>query len=77
DYLFPVEFIPGSVLMSKTVLTDDRIIDIISQSLKHCPQDIYMTAPTKCIDKSACDVLYLPKGALCQDLPIIIEVQKE
>lgn len=59
------------------VLTGDRIINIICKSLNNSPQYYYMTAPSEFLNKSACDVLYLPKVALSEYPPIIIEVQKK
>ncbi|KAI7857960.1 hypothetical protein BDC45DRAFT_499755 [Circinella umbellata] len=35
-----------------------------------------MVAPSEFLDKSACDVLYLPKMSLSEYSPIIVEVQK-
>jgi hypothetical protein len=35
-----------------------------------------MAAPSEFLNKSACDVLYLPKVALSEYPPIIVEVQK-
>ncbi|RCH88515.1 hypothetical protein CU097_002122 [Rhizopus azygosporus] len=68
--------VPGSDLISKAILTDDRIINIICKSLNNSPQDHYMAAPSEFLNKSACDVLYLPKVALSEYPPIIVEVQK-
>ncbi|ORE03556.1 hypothetical protein BCV72DRAFT_308107 [Rhizopus microsporus var. microsporus] len=76
DYLLPEEFATGSDLISKVVLADKRIINIICKSLNNSPQDHYMAAPSEFLDKNACNVLYLPKVALSEYPPIIIEVQK-
>ncbi|KAI9486354.1 MAG: hypothetical protein EXX96DRAFT_40301 [Benjaminiella poitrasii] len=76
DYSLPRKFVPGTDLISKAVLTNDKVINILCKSVNNSPQDHYMAAPSEFLDKSACDVLYLPKMALSEYSPIIVEVQK-
>lgn len=77
DYLLPKEYVPGSDLISKAVLTDTRIISIISKSLINAPEDQYTAAPNEFLNKCACDVLYLPKATVSEYPPKIIEVQND
>ncbi|KAG0749666.1 hypothetical protein G6F16_004842 [Rhizopus arrhizus] len=77
DYLLPKEHVPGSDLISKVVLTDTRIINIISKSLVNASEDQYTAAQNEFLNKCACDVLYLPKAIDSEYPPIIIEVQKD
>ncbi|RCH91068.1 hypothetical protein CU098_007732 [Rhizopus stolonifer] len=72
DYLLSEVFVPGNDLISKAVLTDDRIINIICKNL----QDHYMAVPNESLNKSAFDVVYRPKMALSEYPPIIIEIQE-
>ncbi|KAI8977666.1 hypothetical protein BDF20DRAFT_976172 [Mycotypha africana] len=75
DYSLPRKFVPGTDLISKAVLTNDEVINILCKSVNNSPQDHYMAAPSEFF-KSACDVLYLPKMTLSEYSPIIVEVQK-
>ncbi|KAI8977685.1 hypothetical protein BDF20DRAFT_976201 [Mycotypha africana] len=77
DYLLPKEHVPGSDLISKAVLNDTRIINIISKSLVSASEDQYTAAPNGFLNKCACDVLYLPKTINSEYPPIMIEVQKD
>ncbi|KAI9487442.1 MAG: hypothetical protein EXX96DRAFT_553203 [Benjaminiella poitrasii] len=77
DYLLPKEHVPGSDLISKAVLIDTRIINIISKSLVDAPEDQYTVAPNELLNKCACDVLYLPRTIVSEYPPIIIEIQRD
>jgi hypothetical protein len=71
DFLLPKELVSGSDIISKAVLTNTRIINIISKSLVTTPEDQYTAAPNEFLNKCACDVLYLPKAIASEYPPII------
>lgn len=73
--MLPLIYKPGTDLISKIVLTDQRVINAVIMSLVEAPENTYTAAPTEFINKSKCDVLYISND-ISAFPPIIIEVQK-
>lgn len=51
-------------MISKVILTDERIINIITKTLVKAPKGSYVIEPIEFIHKRVCNVLYIP-----HDLP--------
>ncbi|KAJ8653846.1 hypothetical protein O0I10_010527 [Lichtheimia ornata] len=76
-FRLPVNYLPGQDIVSKRVLNDQRIIDVIAKSLLCVPDGTYTTALNQLRNGTCCDVLYLPSVAQRKSLPpILIEVQR-
>ncbi|KAI9350415.1 hypothetical protein BD770DRAFT_326575, partial [Pilaira anomala] len=71
NFVVPTEYFPGIDLTSKVILTDKRIIDIITKTLVAAPKGSYVIEPIYFIHKRVCNVLYIPHD-LPNSLPSIL-----
>lgn len=71
------EYIPGNDFISRLLLEDQRVMDIIIKSLigEHASSSLYCLGRCEWLNKSVSDVLYVPKTENLA--PILIEVQHD
>ncbi|KAI9487440.1 MAG: hypothetical protein EXX96DRAFT_498097, partial [Benjaminiella poitrasii] len=74
NFDFPNEFQPGNDSINKIILTDERVINIITNSVINAPEKSYVTAPTEFINKHICNVLYTPHDTQNTLPPILINI---
>ncbi|KAG0937917.1 hypothetical protein G6F29_008452 [Rhizopus arrhizus] len=73
----PLNYLPGQDILSKRILNNQRVINLITTSLLQLKIDTYSNAATEWRNRTHCDVLYLPEILLRNSFPpILIEVQQ-
>lgn len=72
NFVVPTEYFPGIDLISKIILTDERIINIIAKTLVKAPKGSYVIEPIEFIHKGVCNVLYIPHDPPKSLPPIVI-----
>ncbi|KAG1043524.1 hypothetical protein G6F43_011634 [Rhizopus delemar] len=78
DRLLPYHHRPGTDVISKLILTDKQVINVLSNVLvPEAAEDSYFPASTEFITGKKCDVLYAPRDPLSSFLPILIEIQNQ
>ena len=76
-FRLPLNYLPGQDILSKRILNNQRVINLITTSLLQLKIDTYSNAATEWRNGTRCDVLYLPEIPLRNSLPpILIEVQQ-
>ncbi|KAG1054441.1 hypothetical protein G6F43_003553 [Rhizopus delemar] len=78
DNILPYNHRPGTDLISKLVLNDTQVMNVLSKALvPEAAEDSYASAPTEFITGRKCDVLYAPRDPLSSFPPILVEVQNK
>lgn len=60
NFVFPTEYYPRNDLINKIILTSERIINIITNSVIKASENTYVTAATQFINKRVYNVIYTP-----------------
>ncbi|KAI8889106.1 hypothetical protein K501DRAFT_291282 [Backusella circina FSU 941] len=72
----PSAFLPGRDILSKRILKNQKVIDLIVNSLLNIPAGTYGAASSEWINNTRSDTLYEPKLDIQKSLPpVLIEVQ--
>ncbi|CEG76786.1 hypothetical protein RMATCC62417_11638 [Rhizopus microsporus] len=71
DFVPPQEYKLGSDLISRIILTDQQIINVMTKNLVGTPENVNAAVPTE-----FCDVLYIPNATHNTLPPIIFKIQK-
>ncbi|KAG1324074.1 hypothetical protein G6F57_012702 [Rhizopus arrhizus] len=72
----PSAFLPGQDILSKRILKNQKVIDLIVNSLLNIPAGTYGVASSEWLNNTRSDTLYEPKLDIQKSLPpILIEVQ--
>lgn len=58
NFVFPTEYFPRNDLINKIILTDERIINIITNSVIKAPENSYVTASTEFLNKHVQCLIY-------------------
>ena len=77
DFSLPQFYRPGADLLSKTVLKDQRVINLMARNLTDPPNDTYIAGQSDFMDGAACDVLYIPHSVGSTFPPIVFEIQRQ
>ncbi|ORE06063.1 hypothetical protein BCV72DRAFT_305911 [Rhizopus microsporus var. microsporus] len=77
-FRLPQDRLPGSDLISKFILKENKIVDLITQAILDVPSGTYTAvAPTEWSDGTRSDVVYIPRLSINKSLPpFLIEVQR-
>ncbi|CDH60618.1 hypothetical protein RO3G_05785 [Lichtheimia corymbifera JMRC:FSU:9682] len=75
-FTIPHAYRSGTDLLSKSVLKDQRVINLLARSVVDAPNDTYIAGQSDFMDGTACDVLYIPRSAASTLPPIVFEIQR-
>lgn len=72
----PSALLPGKDILSKRILKNQKVIDLIVNSLLNIPAGTYGVASSEWLNNTRSDILYEPKLDIQKSLPpVLIEVQ--
>ncbi|KAI8047340.1 hypothetical protein BDF21DRAFT_352390, partial [Thamnidium elegans] len=76
-FTLPQDYCPGSDVMSRIMLQDERIIDMVVKTLigDHVSNSTYTLGRCQWVNKTISDVVYLPK--IQSVPPVLIEIQQK
>lgn len=77
-FRLPQDRLPGSDLISKAILKENNVVDLITRAILDVPNGTYTAvAPTEWSDGTRSDVVYIPRLSISKSLPpFLIEVQR-
>jgi hypothetical protein len=75
-FKLPSTFLPGQDILSKRILKNQKVIDLIVNSLLNIPAGTYGVASIERLNNTRSDTLYEPRLDIRRSLPpVLIEVQ--
>ncbi|EIE81082.1 hypothetical protein RO3G_05787 [Rhizopus delemar RA 99-880] len=77
NFVLPTEYTPRNDLICDLILTDQRIINIVTKSLINASENSYVSAPKELPNNYACNILYIPDGTQNSLPPILINVSEK
>lgn len=78
NFVFPIEYTPRNDLIWNLILTDQRIINIVTnKSLINLSENSYVSTPKKLSNNGAYNILYIPHGTQNSLPPILINISEK
>lgn len=72
-FRLPLDRLPGSDLISKLILKESKVVDLITQAIWGVPSGTYIAVdPTKWSDGTRSDVVYIPHLSINKTSPPIL-----
>lgn len=77
NLVIPNEYTPRNYLIYNLILTDKRIINIITKSLLNAPKNSYTYTARELSDNCAFNTLYIPLGTQSSLPPILVNISEK
>ncbi|KAI9486352.1 MAG: hypothetical protein EXX96DRAFT_604516 [Benjaminiella poitrasii] len=77
NFVIPNEYTLRNYLIYSLILTDQRIINIITKSLLNAPKNSYIYTTKELSDNCAFNTLYIPLGTQSSLPPILVNISEK